>query len=194
MSELYEKIVDLVKLLLQPQVSFGIAIICLLLIIPKISTFLGLTPYVNDYRYLIGIVFLVSSVFFIVTQILIPISSAFLKLAEKLIQISRIKKYLQILTKEEKALLRLYIKNGEKTVYLREDDGVVAGLKNKNIIYRSTNIGGAGFNIVRFAYNINDGVWDYLNKNPEFIDIGDDYEYDTDSGPTGGYSDLIKML
>ncbi|EOU1885459.1 hypothetical protein F6J58_01325 [Clostridium perfringens] len=63
-------------------------------------------------------------------------------------------------------MLSSYIKNQSKTQDLPINNGVVAELASKKIIYRSTELSSSG---LFFSYNLNDWAWDYLNKNPNLL-------------------------
>jgi len=70
------------------------------------------------------------------------------------------------LTEDEKQILRFYFANQTRSNVLRIDDGVVQGLVNDGIIYRSASLGNM---LEGFAHNINDIVWDYLHVHPHLL-------------------------
>jgi len=86
---------------------------------------------------------------------------------------------LNTLTEDEKQILRFYIANNTRANSLKIDDGVVQGLANAQIIYRSASMG----DLLRgWAFNISDFAWEYLNKNPHLLNgITNTYRNDRDS-------------
>lgn len=156
-------LLDWIKL--PPRLFFAIALIAGLLLFAPSSILgsLGVSPFVIQYRPIIGGIFLVSSLLFLVHPL--ASISTFLGeiLAGRLNQRANLK-WLQTLTVEEKAVLRGYMQKGTQSQMLDPMSGVTSGLAIKGIIYQAANIGMLGYG---FAYNIQPWAWDHLNKHPE---------------------------
>lgn len=160
----FTKILDWLKL--SPRYLIPIALVTGFAIFSSdtiLNTF-GITSLVNTYRGYIGAVFIISFVLAFTEGALLvyrPIAAmrAKAKAAKKL------EDFLQKLTHDEKRILRQYIDRQKKTAYFDIEDGVVGGLEDHGIIYKSTNVGRAD----RWAYNIVPDVWDYLQKHPDVV-------------------------
>lgn len=77
---------------------------------------------------------------------------------------------LQLITEDEKQILRYYIFKQTRTNYLDIRNGAVNGLVAANIIRRSSEVSmNVGFNNMIFAFRISDIAWQILNENTEFI-------------------------
>ncbi len=160
----FSKIVDWIKL--SPKYLFAIAIITgFLLFAPTgILSRLGLASITSHYRAFIGVLFLISSILFLVH----PLATFFELISTRVMTKMLVRdqqKDLSELTESEKEILRGYIYNKTQSQNLSPLDGVTAGLEAKRIIYRAANIG----QIHQFPYNIQPWAWKYLNKNPELL-------------------------
>jgi hypothetical protein len=71
------------------------------------------------------------------------------------------------LTPEEKGYLTPYIEGQQNTVNVGMDDGVMAGLCSKGIVYLAANMGDL---INGFAFNLQPWAREYLEKNPQLLD------------------------
>jgi len=70
------------------------------------------------------------------------------------------------LTAQEKGYLACYILDGQNTVYVGLDDGVMQGLASKRITCRVSGVG----NILQgFPFNLNDWARTYLEMNPGLL-------------------------
>ncbi|WP_298190262.1 super-infection exclusion protein B [uncultured Pseudomonas sp.] len=76
-------------------------------------------------------------------------------------------KSLHNLTPEEKGYLIPYIKDQQNTVHVGMDDGIMAGLRSKDITYLAANVGDL---LNGFAFNLQPWARQYLEKNPQFLD------------------------
>jgi uncharacterized membrane protein len=83
-------------------------------------------------------------------------------------RLGAMKKRLNILTTEEKNILREYIEGQTRTVNLSIQSGVVNGLEHDKIIYRSANVSSFFTN---FAYNIQPWAWNYLNQHRDLLGL-----------------------
>lgn len=160
----FSKIVDWIKL--APKYLFAIAVVTgFLLFVPTgILAPLGLASIIAQYRAFIGMLFLISSVLFLVH----PLATLYELISTRIMTTMLVRdqqKDLSELTESEKEILRGYIHNKTQSQYLNPLDGVTAGLEAKRIIYRAANLG----QIHQFPYNIQPWAWKYLNNNPELL-------------------------
>ncbi|MDB9952014.1 superinfection exclusion B family protein [Porticoccaceae bacterium] len=81
--------------------------------------------------------------------------------------LKRLQEALHSLTPEEKGYLIPYIEGKQNTVNVGMDDGVMAGLRSKGIIYLAANMGDL---LNGFAFNLQPWARDYLEKNPHLLD------------------------
>lgn len=123
-------------------------------------TEIGLTEFKTQYKDYFGISFV----------LLIAIATARLValIGRKISESKRLReghKRLRELTAEEILVLAPYISGKTRTRNLPLHSGVVQGLVDEGIIYRSTEYSyGIG---MAFAYNIQPWAWDYLNANAD---------------------------
>ena len=132
----------------------------------KLIDTLGLEPFIEEYRTLIGAAFLFSFAFIIV----LLLSWLFKKIIRFFTSKSNYKKseklraeYMENLTREE-VLYLLPFWGGLNTLVFPMDDGVRGGLDAKGIIYRASNTGSV---LTGFAYNIQPWALEFLKKHPE---------------------------
>lgn len=126
---------------------------------------LALQELVESFRAYIGVVFLVSLALVVVNS-----AVAILKFVKPwLVQaywIRQGKKRLQILTPEEKDILRFYIDNQTRSQRLDIKGGTVNALQREKIIVRGSNLGSYwGFDFI-----IQPWAWEYLNGNPHLLE------------------------
>jgi hypothetical protein len=138
---------------------------------------IGGFEFAKSYRQWIGIAFIGSGVLFLVDRCIaifgwIRHGVAMQKHTKAML------KRLHSLREDEKQILRFYVAKQTKTNVLRIEDGIVQGLESTGIIYRATGIGHV---LHGFAYNIDDRVWEYLNKHQRLLN-GTTNSYRTD-GP-----------
>jgi hypothetical protein len=147
--------------------GFVVACICwvLLLLPTSIRRFISIDSVILDHRGLIGLIAIISTVYFLAILIY--------DWSSKRIRISRIKRFiignLKNLTDDEKRILIPYIENKSRTQYYEISDGVANGLEIKKILYRASSVGA---NYTEFPYNIQDIAYDYLAGHPELLKLG----------------------
>lgn len=71
------------------------------------------------------------------------------------------------LTPEEKGYLVPYIQEQQNSVYVGMDDGVMAGLGKKGVIYLAANMGDL---LNGFAFNLQPWAREYLQSHPQLLD------------------------
>ena len=161
-----DKIIEFLKLTPRYLVALWLPTAVILFAPPQFNQRLGISKFTDDYRFWIGIVFLVTSTLFI-THTLTP-AFAWIREAMRVHIIAKnMKRYLRGLTEDEKQILRFYIRKETKTNYLRITNGVAQGLVARGIIRRVTDIGDQ---LEGFAHNICDLAWDYLNEHHTLLD------------------------
>jgi len=126
---------------------------------------LALRELVESIRAYIGVVFLVSLALFVVNS-----AGAILKFVKpwfvQAYWIRQGKKRLQMLTPEEKEILRFYIDNQTRSQRLDIKSGTVNALQREKIIVRGSNLG----SFWGFDFIIQPWAWEHLNGNPHLLD------------------------
>jgi Super-infection exclusion protein B len=162
MEKIFEKLFDVnkipTKLVIVIQLSSG-----LILFIPKqFLTKLNIEGFLYDYGNYIGISFIISSAF-----TLISIWSFLARLVNKYRLSKKIKKRIRIdinqLDFHEKALLREFFINGKHTLQLPLDNDTVVGLVNKHLIYQASSTGFTYSHGLYFPYSISDIAREHLS-------------------------------
>lgn len=126
---------------------------------------LGLEAFITEHRNYLGVFFLLSLI-----GGLTPIWPI---VGEKIreLQIAHLgKKRLKDLTPDEKAILNRFIAQNTRTQTLSISNGVVKGLENEAIIYRSASIGSPAPGTIYFDYNIQPWAWKFLQKNADWLE------------------------
>ena len=165
----FSKFADWIKL--SPRYLFPLSISSgfLLFVSDNTLEILGLTVFVDQYRSIVGIIFLLSSSL-VITSWGLATYDWFRKKIRQKTKVREMQKRLQNLTLEEKKLLAGYIDNQTRTQYVSIDSGVVNELEISKIIYRSSNVG----NLDCWSYNIQPWAWEYLNKNSHFVKLSEE--------------------
>jgi hypothetical protein len=132
----------------------------------KLTDKLGVSEFADDYRFWIGVVFLLSSGLLIAAVVSRPANLISILVRDKLWR-SKIQGYLKTLTEEEKQILRFYFLEETKTNYLRVSNGVAQGLVAHGIICQVATLGSA---IDGHAFNITDAAWDYLHEHRNLLE------------------------
>ncbi|MBA3581530.1 MAG: super-infection exclusion protein B [Gammaproteobacteria bacterium] len=152
-------------------VAFLIAIISVLGLILFLSEeyaqILAIDDIRNEYKKFLGLAFL-AALFFCAERCLHFLMQQF----KQNQNLKKMQKNLHTLTPEEKNYLIPYIKDQKNTQYIGLEDGVMAGLRSKNITYCPTVMG----NIIEgFAFNLEPWAREYLEKNPHLLNSYADY-------------------
>lgn len=79
---------------------------------------------------------------------------------------NKIIKNLYELTEKEKDYLYTFLRDNTITQNMPTNDGITQSLVAKRMIFRSSNI---GTGLLNFPYNINNIVWNEIQKNPEIF-------------------------
>ncbi|HUN28582.1 MAG TPA: superinfection exclusion B family protein [Alphaproteobacteria bacterium] len=156
----------LFELLRQPlrySVAIGIVVAIVLFSPDSVVNKLGMLKYRNEGKPYFGVILLLC----IALTIASGIGALGSKINDYRLRRSR-KKRLHSLTVEEKQILRAYIKGQTRTRYFDITDGVVKGLEQETIIYRSSDVGHL---VSGFAYNIQPWAWNYLNDHRDLLGL-----------------------
>jgi hypothetical protein len=180
MTDVLKSLLEFLKLTPRYLIAIGLVAGLLLFGSDKFRDTLGLTKFAQDYRFVLGILFL-SSIVLLLVGVGGGAIDRFQRWRRKQRAFRRITKRLHRLTENEKQILRFYIAKNTKANTLRIDDGVVQELAAEGIIYRSTTLGNM---LEGFAHNISDVAWDYLNLNPQLLE-GSTNTYRTDKRERG---------
>ena len=132
---------------------------------------IGLGNLGEQYKSIIGVVFLISILFLISFPVgnLAQLSSSWIQQKYKTRStIRRLKRWLNHLTPEQRVTLQLYIQKGTRTLKLDADDGAIRELERAGILYKPTGYIDPGFYC---SFNINPWVFDYLKKHSELISL-----------------------
>lgn len=173
MEKILEKLIDILEL--SPRFFFLpiMLVTAFALFAPDTwLDFFAVMTLVSQNRSLLGVAFLVSAIFVLVSagHSLYSWSKNTIESRQKHTRrLESTRKRLHNLTEDEKDLLRRYTQNGTRTQYFPIGDGVVRGLEVAGIIYIP---GGSmvGSLLTGVAYNLKDVAWDYLQKHPEVLD------------------------
>lgn len=180
MSDLFKAFFEFLKLTPRYLMAIGLVAGLILFGSDKFRATLGLTEFAQEYRVVLGLLFLSS-----IVLLLVAIGSGGIGRLQrwwcKRRAFQRITQRLHRLNEDEKQILRYYIAKNTKANTLRIDDGVVQELVAEGIIYRSTSIGNM---LEGFAYNISDIAWDYLQLFPQLL-TGSTNTYRTDKRRDG---------
>lgn len=126
---------------------------------------IGIREWAYRYRALEVIVFVFSG-----TVLLAEAGAALAKWGSALLLRLRArglcKRRLRSLTVHEKWVLQQYMDEQTRTVYLKMNDGVVAGLIECGVIHLAPVTYARGSTM---AYNMSDFAWDYLLNHPELV-------------------------
>jgi hypothetical protein len=145
--------------------AFLVAIVCvlaLILFIPdEIAKTLAVDEFRKNYRVFLGPAFLLTISFSVARIFLFFLGGHYQRKALKSKRQS-----LHKLTPEEKGYLVPYIEGQQNSVYVGMDDGVMAGLRAKGIIYLAANMGSV---LEGFAFNLQPWAREYLEKNPGLL-------------------------
>lgn len=127
----------------------------------------ALSYFVENFRLWIGIVFLISTGFWLVDIILIIIKQVKTKYVRFKNSRAR-EERLKHLTIEEKAILSKYITGKTKTQILDYRNGTVCELEAFKIIRQASNL--SEYHTM-FSYNIQPWAWEYLNKHKDLLHV-----------------------
>lgn len=176
--EIINGLIELIKLAPRYLFSLGVAAGFLLWADKDVLEHLGVQDFVFNNKFFLGLTFVLTSALFAVDLLVQGFNKARIIWLQRGYRRSIVVR-LNTLTEDEKQILRFYIANNTRANSLKIDDGVVQGLANAQIIYRSASMG----DLLRgWAFNISDFAWEYLNKNPHLLNgITNTYRNDRDS-------------
>ena len=164
----FSKITDLLKLL--PTYLLPMAVLSGFLVFASddVLADFGIQGFRSDFRPWIGIVFL-GSVSVLLTR---GVTASFSWGKNEIVvrkSLGRRQKRMHDLTPAEKDILRKYVAEETRTQTLMMGDGVVQGLVQAGVLYRSTTVGESRQGDPVFDHNVQPWAWDYLRKHPELL-------------------------
>ncbi|NNV55030.1 superinfection exclusion B family protein [Limnovirga soli] len=153
MEKFFEKLFDIKKIPTKLIFVIWLSSVLLLFVPQRFLTELNITDFLKDYGKYIGITFIISSAFLLVTLISF-VSQHFSRNNYR----NKIKKSIlrdiMYLDNHEKALLREFYINGKHTLQLPLDNETVVGLVNKHIIYQASGTGFTFLHGIYFPYSM----------------------------------------
>lgn len=160
------KILDFFKLTWKSYLIIFLACTTLIFVGEKARVVLGTNKIINEYRYIVGIVLVISASALIVKAIEVLVFNL-----RKYIKIFRFKRELLIqidrLTPGERDIVLKYIEKNSRTIKLYVADGDVCRLEQIGFISRMTVVGDCN---LEFPYVISERLWDCLKSNPRIIE------------------------
>ncbi len=159
------KIIDWIKLSPRHYLAGALSSGVLLFLGDRPLALLGLEQFRITYRSWIGAVFLLSASL-LVSHPLAALGGLLSHWWSERRFVRTGLQRLRQLTPAEKRILQQYIRENTRTQTLNFMDGVVAGLAQAGIIYRSANVGTADGS---FAYNVQPWAWKQLQDDPKLL-------------------------
>ncbi|RLA84856.1 MAG: hypothetical protein DRG78_00025 [Epsilonproteobacteria bacterium] len=155
-----EKFLQLIHL--KPRSLFGIALIGLFLLFNPYSliAIFGLVDAVNEYRSIIGIITLISIVFFIIQ--LFPWINTKYSISQYNKQILN---NIDSLSKDESYMLLLCIRSNSKSLSLPLSHSTANLLASKGIMNKASGTG----NMTAWPYTVSDIIWNKIKKNENIL-------------------------
>lgn len=165
-SEIAKAFLEFLKLAPRFLVALGFAAGLLLFSSGQLLKRLGLSEFVQKWRFALGLT-LVVSVALLAAHIGAYLLGSVKRGWRKRKFDRHVLERLHRLTEDEKQILRYYLAYNTRANMLRVENGVVQELVSEGIIYRSASVGSL---LEGFAHNISDLAWDYLNLHPELLE------------------------
>jgi len=163
MEKFLEKLFDIKKIPTKLIFVIWLSSSLILFVPDRFLTKLNLKDFLKDYGKYIGIAFLISSAFLLVTLInYLGRVTARKRLTQRIKK--SILKDIGCLDIHEKALLREFIINDKKTLQMPLDDETVVGLVNKHIIYQASANGFTYLHGIYFMFSMTEIVSENLTS------------------------------
>ena len=168
MEKLLEKLFDIKRIPTKLIFVLWLSSSLILFVPERFLARLNIKGFIEEYGKYIGITFIISSAFLLVTIITFGTRLVSRKRITNKIKrgILRDIHYLDI---HEKALLREFSINGKQTLQLPMDNDTVVGLVNKHILYQASNTGFKYVHGAYFPYSITEFALE--NLTPQLIDL-----------------------
>jgi len=131
----------------------------------EVSGVLSLDPFVAEYGWLLGVVFLMSTSLLLGTGLAWIFTNSGSPLYQWW-QTRRLQGFLRDLSPPEKVVLRQFMADDATTQYFEYQDGVVQGLVHKRVLWRASNVAA---HFTTFPFNIQPWAREYLRKNPKLL-------------------------
>ena len=178
MEKILEKLFDLKQIPTKLIVVLWICSAAILFVPEQTLLKLNLKDFLIDYGKFIGITFLISTAFLLVSLVSYISKSINRKKIKKELE-KNILKELTRLTQHEKALLREFFINNKDALQLPMDNDTVTGLQIKSIIYQVSPTGFTYLHGAYFTYSITDFAKENLTN--ETLGIPDSMSEDDKS-------------
>lgn len=163
MEKFFEKLFDIKKIPTKLIFVLWLSSMLILFVPASFLAKLNIQDFLKDYGKFIGITFIISSAFLLVT-----IWSFVARLFLRQKNINHIKKNIlkniHYLDNHEKALLREFYINGKNTMQMPMDNDTVTGLVNKHIIYQASSTGFTYLHGLYFPYAITELAFENLTN------------------------------
>jgi hypothetical protein len=170
MEKFFEKLFDIKKIPTKLIFVIWLSSFFLLFVPHNFLTKLNINDFLKDFGNFIGITFLISSSFLLVTLIsYITKTVTRRRIRNKIKQ--NIRRDIQYLDYHEKALLREFSINGKHALQLPMDNDTVVSLVNKHIIYQASNTGFTYLHGAYFTFSITEIALENLTN--KLIDLPD---------------------
>ena len=158
----WSKLVDWLKLGPTPIAALVVASGVLVFSPVDFTAKLGVSSFLEQYRFVPGLVFLVSGSF-LLAQTVAAVLPWLKKHYAWYVRERRGRERLHKLTPAERDFLSLYIQEDTRSQYSEPSNGVTCELESAGIIRRASNLSAHMHN---FAYNIQPWAFEYLKKQP----------------------------
>ena len=161
----WPKLIDWLKL--KPKYLFGVAVTCLVVVgLPKEwRQYLGYDKIIDPYRGWISLIGIAFGVYGLIVLVSCIPAWVLEKWQEWLLK-RNAPNILRKLAPDEKAYLAKYIKKDVSSLEFGINDGVICGLRAKNVVYLPSS---AGY-FSRIAFNLQPWVLEAFDRHPELKD------------------------
>ncbi len=155
----------------KPSIWFAIALATGFLVFasPPAAREIGLKGFRDDYRPIIGALFLLSSVLWAV-NVLGRIGASSLQGVGRLVAYWKQGRVLKNLSPPERALLRRFYESQTKTRRLKLPDGIVSGLSLSGVLYQASELVERVPNGLLAEVNLSEWAWKRIRRQPGLIE------------------------
>lgn len=163
--DIFKSALEFIKLAPRYLIAVGLIAGALLFLPVAWLQGMGLDAFATENRQWLGLTFLVSAILWGVSAVTACSDWVANKIFQRKVR-KHIARKISSLTEDEKQILRYYFAQNTRSNMLRIDDGVVQGLVENHIIYRSASVGSL---VEGFSHNITDVAWDFIIANPQVL-------------------------
>ena len=148
-----------------PLLAIALATAVLLFSPDALARTLGIAEFVDQYRWIIGLLFIGASCY-LLAHLICWVGGRAVAAYDSRRKTKIRQSHLRELTPEEKSYLLPYIFDDCNTQYFGFDDGVAGGLAGKGVLYRASTL----VELDRIPYNILPWARRYLKEHPEILE------------------------